>query len=221
MADAFAVFPRGFYCEHTPSKVRVYALVRYQGAPETLTAMLSLADGEVAERVARVLNASLDATPGPVLRAEIGEVCELLPVAPRASFTQALEQLRSGTWTAPALHGEWPVLDEEDEESETPRRLIDQFTRTPNDTRLAGHPGPVLRLGRLLELHVHDVPRALHAARSMGWSPEEDEELSEDDQLLDAVMYLAEEPVEIPGVDIVTEKGTGKCQRSRNVPVEA
>lgn len=208
MAEVSAGCPRGFYCEHTPSKARVYALVRHDAGPEVLSAVLTVEDKELAQRAARVLNEALDAVPGAVLHAEIEQVGELLPTAPRASFTQALGQLRSGTWPAPVLHGAWPELDEKDESSESPRRLIDQFARTPQSARLAAHAGPVMRLGRLLELHVHDAPRVLTAACAMDWEPEDDEELDDDDHLLDAVMWMADEPVEIPDVDVVTEKGS-------------
>jgi hypothetical protein len=214
MAEAVAAFPRRFYCEHTPSKARVHALVCCEDGSETLTAVLTVADGGLAGRVARALNEALVAPPGRMLRAEIDEVREQLPLAPRASFMQAVEQLGAGTWSAPApapaSNSVWSELAEPDEGLEPFGRPGDEFTRSPYDARLAGYSGPVVRMGRLLELHVHDVPRALHAARSLGWTPDEDEDLDADDHLVDAVMWLADEPIEIPGVDVVTGQRTGK-----------
>jgi hypothetical protein len=205
MRSAVAAYPRGFYCEHTPSKTRVHALVRHDAGPDAVTAVLTLSEGETAEEVARILNQALDAVPGPVLSSEIDRVAGLLPTAARASFTEALTRLKSGTWPAPALHGTWPTHNEDDEQAEIPRRLIDEYRRRPSDGRLAQHPGPVVRIGRLLEFHVHDRARVQAAARAAGWVPEADEDLDEDDHLLDAVIWLADEHPEVPGADTLTE----------------
>lgn len=206
-----AAYPRAFHCEHTPSKSRIHALVHHTGGPATLTAVLTLNDPELAEQAARVLNQALDASPGPVLREAIEQVTRRLPAAPRASLTQALAHLGSGTWPVPQTPP-WPALDEADEQREVPRRLADQFARTPNLARLAQHPGPVMRIGRLLESHVHDPARTLQAAIASGWQPEQDEDL--DDQLLDAVMWLTDEVATIPGADIITDASNGQSLSS-------
>jgi hypothetical protein len=200
-------YPRAFHCEHTSSKSRIHALVHHTGGPATLTAVLTVSDPDLAEQAARVLNQALDASPGPVLQTEIEQVAHLLPAAPRASLTQALAHLEHGTWPAPQTPP-WPMLDEADEEREVPRRLADQFARTPHLARLEQHPGPVMRIGRLLEIHVHDPARTLQAAIAGGWQPEQDEDL--DDQLLDATMWLTDEVTTIPGADIVTDASNGE-----------
>lgn len=210
MQNRSTAYPRAFHCEHIPSKSRIHALVHHTGGPATLTAVLTINDPDLAEQAARVLNQALDASPGAVLRDEIEQVTAQLPAAPRASLTQALTYLDSGTWPTPQTPP-WPALDEADEEREVPRRLVDELTRTPHLARLAQHPGPVVRVGRLLEVHVHDPARTLQAAMACGWKPEQDEDLDEHDQLLDAVMWLADENQSIPGADIITDASNGEC----------
>jgi hypothetical protein len=205
-----AAYPRAFHCEHTPSKSRIHALVHHTGGPATLTAVLTLTDPELAEQAARILNQALEASPGPVLRGEIEQLTLQLPTAPRASLIQALASLESGTWPTPTTPP-WPTLDEEDERSETPRRLHDEFTRTPRLARLAQHPGLVVRIGRLLEVHVHDRARTLNAATASGWTPDEEDDLHEDDHILSAVMWLADQDCTIPGADILTDASNGQC----------
>ena len=211
MNDASAAYPCSFFCEHTPSKSRVHALVRHTAGPDTLTAILTVNGADLAERACRALGGALHATPGPVLRAEIEQIKHVLPAAPGASFTQALDHLAHRTWPIPTTPP-WPGLDEHDEEREVPQRLADEVARTPHNAHLEDHPGPVVRIGHLVEIHVHDTERLLLAATAAGCRTGDDDQddPNEETRLLDAVMHLADQQGPIPGTDTITMESIGQ-----------
>lgn len=210
MNDTAAAYPCGFYCEHTPSKSRVYALISHAGGPSALCAVLTVNDPDLAERICRALEGALNAVPGPVLRDEIEQIRQLLPAAPAASLAQTLGQLAARAWPSPVTPL-WPDIDGQDEARDIPHRLADGFARTPHAARLAQHPGPVVRIGHLIEVHVHDAERLLLAADAAGLSSGGGGEAGDDveDRLLDAVMYLADRLGPIPGTDQITMDSIG------------
>lgn len=91
-------FPSRFYCERGASKTRVHALVRYIEGPDLISAVLTVVEEQAAFDVARLLNLSVREPFARGLDAEVERVAACLPAAPRASFREALQKLRSGTW---------------------------------------------------------------------------------------------------------------------------
>lgn len=91
-------FPRQFHCEHTQSKHRVLVLVSDNNGTAYLQAVLSCADGKLARRAARVLNAALGKSPESFVHHMCEDVAAELPHAPAASLRQTVQHLCAGTW---------------------------------------------------------------------------------------------------------------------------
>lgn len=93
-------YPVGFRCEFTPSKVRVHALVRHWSGAETVAAVLTVTDAETGTAVARTLTQALAAPLSAEVRRAVNRLATELAAAPRASFLQAVADLRAGRWPA-------------------------------------------------------------------------------------------------------------------------
>jgi hypothetical protein len=91
-------FPSRFYCKRGVSKTCVHALMRYTDGPDLISAVLTVTEEQAAFDVARLLNLSVRELLAQGLAAEVERVAAGLPAAPRASFREALERLRVGTW---------------------------------------------------------------------------------------------------------------------------
>jgi hypothetical protein len=205
-------FPRDFYCEHTPAKSRVFAVLASPGRPDALKAVLTCTDPILAQRAASVLASLALAGGGPKIDAEAEEIHAALPVAPAASFREACQHLRTQQWPdADANLVEWDQVQARDEDDLTPA-LRDEEARTPSDARLAGLRGKAFRVIQFAEYHVYDADRLLHAATAHGWSPAstEDEEADPDDDLLDALMHMAGLVPGIPGADAICQESTAQ-----------
>jgi hypothetical protein len=198
---------REFFCEHTASKSRVFALVHQPDRIATLTAVLTCTAPELAQDAAAVLASAADNGPAPAIKAEIERVTALLPAAPAASFRQAAEQALTGSWPSSPTA---PKPADDDDDAVSPL-VADSMSRTSNETRLAGFPGPVIRIVRLQELHVHDADRLLRAATADNWTPDDEDERDRSDphDVLSAAMWLADGGSPIPGTDVVTEMAEG------------
>ncbi|MFL6076965.1 MAG: hypothetical protein ACJ73S_26525 [Mycobacteriales bacterium] len=204
-----------FVCEHTSSKSRVFALVYEDGRRPTLNAVLTCTDPQLATDVATILTAAAKGGPGPAVRAEIDRLAALLPAAPAASLRQAAEHTLAGRWPASAPSRSTNATDNEDDDRPPPG-IADELIRTPADARLAELTGPVVRVFHLLELHVHDRDRLVTAAAAHGWEPEEGTDPLDLDNLLDAVMWLAEMDPDVPGTDMVTDAAHGELLRAED-----
>jgi hypothetical protein len=205
-------FPHDFFCEHTPAKSRVFAVLASPGRPDTLKAVLTCSDPLLAQRAASVL-ASLALTGGGVMiDAEAEEIHAALPAAPAGSFREACQRLRDRQWPdADASLVEWDQVQVLDEGDLTPA-LRDEETRTPSDARLAGLAGRAFRVIQFAEYHVYDAERVLHAATAHGWSPAsaEGEEADPDDDLLDALMHMAGLYPHVPGADAICQESSAQ-----------
>jgi hypothetical protein len=201
---------REFFCEHTASKSRVFALVHQPDRIATLTAVLTCTAPEVAQDAAAVLGAAADNGPGPAIQAEIERLAALLPAAPAASFRQAVDQALTGSWPTSPTAPTYPDHDGDDDDAVSPL-VADSMTRTSSEMRLAGLSGPVVQIVRLQELHVHDVDRLLRAATADDWTPDDEDDRDPDDpqDVLNAAMWLADHSSVIPGTDTVTEAAQG------------
>ncbi|MGW3353753.1 hypothetical protein ACWDA3_61710 [Nonomuraea rubra] len=200
-----SALPRGFYCEHTPAKSRVFALVDHPAGPHTMHAVLTCKDAGLAQRVAQLLTAALLHGQGPDLHTEACKIVTALPDAPGASFRDALEHAVQGTWPIapqPPATGQAVKNDRHDPIDTSG----DRNARTPSQARLGDLSGPVVRTIQLLEVHVHDPARLLAAATATGWQPLDDDDLDEDDprDIVGAVMHFADDDT-MPGTDIVTQ----------------
>jgi hypothetical protein len=211
--------PRDFFCEHTATKSRVFALVEAAGAPASLRAVLTCNDAALARESASLLSIAWLGGPGAGLQAEAERICNTLPDAPAASLRQALGYALQGSW--PADEGPGIVQgvtadssedDVEDDEEPSPMAVVRE-ARTPEDARLADLTGKVVRVTQLLEVHVHDPERLVAAARMSGWEPLDDDFDDDPDDVVGAVMCLGTQP-EIPGVDVISQEDVGELLRA-------
>lgn len=204
--------PRDFLCEHTPAKSRVFAVLVSPGGPNTLKAVLTCTDPVLAQRAASALIALARDGAGDATNADTEEILAALPAAPAASFREACRRLRDQEWpeadAGPVRWDQFQAIGTADLASA--RR--DEETRTPSDARLRQLTGKAFRVIQFLEYHVHDASRLLAAAAADGWSPLSDEDDQADpDDLLDAVMHMADISHEVPGADIICQESTGEA----------
>jgi hypothetical protein len=204
--------PRDFLCEHTSAKSRVFAVLVSPGGPNVLKAVLTCTDPLLAQRAASTLVALAQSGSGGAVNADAEEIAAALPAAPAASFREACQRLRDMEWpeddAGPVRCDQFQALDDEDLTS----ALRDKKMRTPSDARLGQLTGKAFRIIQFLEYHVHDAGRLRAAAAADGWSPVSDEDdQAEPDDLLDAVMYMADIRHEIPGADITSQESCAEA----------
>lgn len=172
----------------------------------SLKAVLTCASPVLAQRVAVVLTAvGLDGG-GAALDAEAQQILAELSAAPAASFREALEHVRSATWPAvDAGRLSWQDLGRGNGDADAVPAGLDEQARTPGGARLAQLAGKVVRFIQLREYHVHDEKRLIAAATAIGWTPPDDEEetAQADDEVVDALMLLADREEAVPGADVV------------------
>ncbi|MQM26138.1 hypothetical protein [Glycomyces albidus] len=197
--ESSLAFPRQFVWELQQSKYRIYALVDQFGVPSRLEAVLTVKDRQSAALAQHLLNAAVREGRSTYCEALAQRVFTLLPDAPAASLRRALEWVYDLSWPA-------------SEDADVPpqaQRVFDEMAaatagldRDPKRrARLAELEGPVVRSIQITEVHVHDTPRALAAARARGFEPAPDGERAGNDRhdLLGAISWLLEEDPEPPG----------------------
>ncbi|MEV7124038.1 hypothetical protein [Kitasatospora griseola] len=207
--------PRDFLCEHTPSKSRVLVRVGHSRGPDSLQAVLTCRQAELADRAARLLVQALEATSDTWATARVEELCGQLPDAPAASLRQAVTRALARSWPAdPGSLANWS------------QKQADQATAEPSDPEdddeakeavfgsvphLRDLPGQVVRVAVLREYHIRNRNAVLEAARAQGWTPGPAEELYANDphDVVGAVMWLTDEDIEIAGADSLAGRGQG------------
>lgn len=136
---------RDFYCERTPSRTRVSALLVRPGAPSSLHAVLTCRDPLQAQAAADLLTLAARKGTSPALEERVARVLAVMPAAPAASFREALAKAVAGAWPVDAeLLPQWP--EQTDEDIEDMADAITEMTHTPSDARLADLAGPVVRI---------------------------------------------------------------------------
>lgn len=93
--------PTAFYCEHTASASRIYALIRRANGAVELRTILTVGALDLAERACRALAGELHTPPGPAPATEIRQITRRLPEPCKAIFTLALRHARNHVWPAP------------------------------------------------------------------------------------------------------------------------
>lgn len=204
-AVSHSAVARRFFCEHSRTKSRVLALVTRADSPPSLEAVLTCGDAVVAQQAAELLEQAVQHGRTASVKAAAEQVSAALPAAPRASLREALEYAFAGTWPS----AEKPVVTWSQlhpPEAPDARLTQDNQPRTAEDAGLADLPGPVVRLVRLQEFHVHDVGKLLSTAAAAGWEPVPEHERGDEDpqDVVGAVMDLAYNSQAVPGVDEVT-----------------
>lgn len=204
-------YPRDFLCEHTSTKSRVLAVLPSPSGANTLKAVLTCTDPVLAQRAASILSTVALTGGGPTVNADAESIAESLPAAPAASFREAYRHIQDRDWpTVVSSTASWHAVQSEDNPDHIPS-FQDEKERTPSDAKLNQLPGKVFRLIQFLEYHVHDVNRLLTAAAAEGWSPVSDEQDSGQwDDLLDALMHMADIRHEVPGADIISQESSGE-----------
>jgi hypothetical protein len=174
---------------------------------------MTCTDAVLAQRAASTLTALAHSGSGDALNADAEEIASALPAPPAASFRETCQRLRDQEWPqTDACQVSWDQIRVEDDDNPAPARR-DEEKRTPSEARLGQLAGKAFRVIQFLEYHVHDERRLLAAATADGWPPlsDEDDEAGPDDDLLDAVMHLADVNHEVPGADIICQKSTGEA----------
>ncbi|MEV7775961.1 hypothetical protein [Kitasatospora sp. NPDC086791] len=225
--------PRDFHCEHTPSKSRVLALLAHDNGPDSLQAVLTCRDPQLAHQAVELLRRILR-RPAATQAAELVDgLCGQLPDAPASSLRRAAAYAGSGTWPATdGTHITWPKeaaveapsrdedTDNEDDGDEAPG----PDGPAPSEVRLRDLSGHVVRITTLREFHVRDRQALLNAAGEQGWEPMPADQLDGGDphDVVGAVMWLAEPPVHVDGTDSLTDHSQGSLlQRSNGDEVAA
>jgi hypothetical protein len=205
-----------FYCEHTVSKSRVFALVKRPGYMPSLVAVLTCIDPLLAHRVAASLGEAATSGRGPTVLAESGRIAAELADAPAASYRQAIDRAYAAAWPVPGTSGiRWDDLHNSygypysEDQPITPGGR-DAVIRTPHEGDLTSLPGMVVRVETTLDLHIHDPERLLAAARADGWEPDQELDDTDPHDLLGASMWLADQIPTIPGADMIHASSAGE-----------
>ncbi|MFE6054940.1 hypothetical protein ACFQ6N_29675 [Kitasatospora sp. NPDC056446] len=210
--------PRDFLCEHTPSKSRVLALLSHDDGPDSLQAVLTCRDPELAHHAAGLLRRTLSRAAGALHAESVDGLCGQLPDAPASSLRQAVAHVLAGTWPAAAgtliawpegsAHEEPDQEDGADSEGGDDDVAAESGAPARDEARLRDLPGQVVRITSLREFHVHDRQALLDAAGEQGWEPMPADQLDDDDphDVVGAVMWLADPPVDVDGADALTER---------------
>ncbi|QBI56166.1 hypothetical protein EKD16_22065 [Streptomonospora litoralis] len=123
-----------------------------------------------------------------------------------------MEHLQAGVWPTPETTAvSWKeVLAASPSEEEAGN---DEHT-TPED-RLSDLTAPVVRIVQLREFYVHDREQLLRAAHAQGFEPAPETERSDYDQedLVGAVMHLADPLDSVPGAGTIAEQSSAKWLR--------
>ncbi|MFD7907484.1 hypothetical protein ACFV4G_35270, partial [Kitasatospora sp. NPDC059747] len=210
----------GGFPYRTPSKSRVLALLSHDDGPDSLQAVLTCRDSELAYRAAELLRRTLRGAPGARAATELVDgLCGQLPDAPASSLRQAVAHVTAGTWPAAAgtliAWPERPVHEDSEQEdggdnrgSDDNEAVADSGHLMPGEARLRDLPGHVVRITSLREFHVRDRQALLDAAGKQGWEPMPADQLDDDDpyDVVGAVMWLADPPVDVDGADVLTER---------------
>ncbi|MFD8478199.1 hypothetical protein [Kitasatospora sp. NPDC059673] len=210
-----AAIPRDFFCEHTPSKSRVMALVDHESGPASLQAVLTCRDRELAHHAAVLLRQALKSATKSWQPERADALYSRLPDAPASSLRQAVSHALVGTW--PVSAASFTVSPDQEQETAPDYLDEDEDTgheerekRTPYDARLRDLPGLVVQVTTLREFHVHDSDLLLKTARGAGWTPMSDDELPDEDpqDLVGAVMWLADQDGYFEGADTLTDQSS-------------
>lgn len=205
-------FPQDFLCEHARSKHRVLARLSHDQGPDELQAVLTCGSPLLAQRIARLLTTIADEGLKAGSTARATAIAAELPDAPAASLRKVVEHLQAGVWPMPETTSvSWEEVftgDPADSEVEN-----DEHTM-PQD-RLSDLNAPVIRVVQLREFYVHDKGRLHRAARARGFEPEPATERLEHDpeDLVGAVMHLADPLDSVPGAGIIAEQSSAKWLR--------
>jgi hypothetical protein len=207
---------RDFFCEHAAAKSRVLVLLSRAGCHDSIQAVLTCADADLAQQVAVLLRNVVEGGRGPAVQAEAERLAGLLPAAVAASLRQAVDWLFTGAWpVADHAHRDLPTPEHDDEHPHP--GIVDLLSRTPAEARLADLPGTVVRVFRMVEFHVHDAQRLRAAAIATGWPPTDSDELSDDDphDVLGAAMCLTDDMPTLPGADVIGVQSMGEVLRAQ------
>jgi hypothetical protein len=99
--ELLAAVPRAFYCEHATSRSRVLAVLARPGCPDSLRAVLTCADPDLAQAAADLLQSVLNA-PVADLADRTALLADRLPPPVAASLRQAVQWVATGTWPVPS-----------------------------------------------------------------------------------------------------------------------
>lgn len=196
--------PMHFFCEHGPQSSRIMVMLHRPGMSPAAQTVIDELDATTAEKVARLLDQAAEHGLTPGIQAEFEQASINLSTAHAAPLRQAAEWANRRSWPVPdyALHS-YATEDLEDEyDADDEEADDDARAGTP---RLADLTGPVVRVERIVDVHIVDQQAFLAAMRAGHWEP--DLEASDDPvDLLGAVMSAAEDGGPWEGARLVAEQ---------------
>ena len=204
--DATAM-PTDFFCEHTGASSRVLVMLHRPGMSPAAQTVLSDLDPQAGEMAASLLRQAAEHGATPRLGAEVDTVAAGFPAEAADRLRQAIEHAGTRTWPVPT-HALVP-LSAYGEDDETDDEEWEDEEQAP---RLADLPGRVVRVTRLIEMHIPDPKAFLTWMRQDGWEPLPADQLpTEDpDDLVGAVQTATDDLPLLPGARPVTDTSTAQ-----------
>jgi hypothetical protein len=199
---------RDFFCEHTLSKSRVLALVAHPDGPPCLKAVLTCRDADHAQEVAEILRAVLacGSPVAPELRVQADTLTLELPDAVTASFREAIDAARTGSWPVEKQQLSWS-------REEAAQAAFDVWRLRAEENNLARLVAPVVRRIAYAEYLVTDPVAFANSAVGMGMRPSGrrgPEDLGDPVLLMEATDWLVPMASDLPGAQVIGEGSTFK-----------
>lgn len=199
---------RDFYCEHTPSKSRVMALVAHPDGPPSLKAVLTCRDVDHAQQAAEILKGVLacGSPVAPEITSQADALALELPEAVLASFREAIDAARTGGWLVEEDQLSWWP----DEEA---RAALGAWRTRVEDHTLDRLDAPVIRQVQFTEYLLTDPVAFYNSATSMGWQPAgpfAEDSLGDPLHLMQAAFHLTAPDPDLPGAQVI---GRGSTMR--------
>ena len=205
-SPAGEAMPTDFFCEHTAVSSRVLVMLHRPGMSPAAQTVLTDLDPQASEAVASLLRQAAEHGTSARLSAEVDTMADILPAGQASRLRQAVAQAHARSWPVPA-QALLPLSVDgggEDIDDAASGDLGDEDDHVP---RLAELPGRVVRVARLVEMHIPDPQALLSWMRQDGWEPLPAEQLPDDDpdDLVGAVQAATDDLPPLPGARPVTD----------------
>jgi hypothetical protein len=206
-SPAGEAMPTDFFCEHTEASSRVLVMLHRPGMSPAAQTVLTDLGPQASEAAASLLRQAAEHGATARLSAEVDTVAASLPAEPAGLLRQAIAQANARLWQAPA-HALMPLSvgggAEDTDDAANDELVMDQDDDAPRLAELAGR---VVRVTRLVEMHIPDPQAFLARMRQDGWEPLPADQLPDDDpdDLVGAVQAATDDLPPLPGARPVTD----------------
>lgn len=208
-SPAGVAMPTDFFCEHTGASSRVLVMLHRPGMSPAAQTVLTDLNPRESEAVASMLRQAAEHGATARLNAEVDTAAANLPAGQASLLRQAVAQASARSWPVPA-HALMPPHFVEGEDTAGDDESEDQDDSAP---RLAELPGRVVRVTRLVELHIPDPEAFLAWMCQDGWEPLPADQLPDDDpdDLVGAVQAATDDLPSLPGARLVTDTSVAQA----------